>query len=639
MQETVGGTSRRWRRGLIVPIAAALFLASWGTLAAGASPSGETFTPASAGPAVGPVTPGHLTRGTGGSGRIKIVNLAPSAKASLSKGFSAAAASQSLAMFQQSENYPAGNPYNYTMVGGSPFTAGAGTTTITTPVIPIKFQVTGVGTISDASATASDCGQTLSAASLTKISPLFQNVVQDPEGNHTQYVDALQRGNFNQQTQTSGISPNYHLLFNPTSPGTLTITVPIADAAQFTTVNCGTLTGVDFTWFFQNFPTFIQNLVTGGQINPTQMPLFVMYNTILCGNSACSSGADGYHFVSPTTAGQQVYAVADYDLTGDLTSIDSMAESHEFAEATDDPLTANPVPTWGHVGQDPSTCQQNLETGDPLDPGFPGSPSSIADTYTVSSVSHTFHFQDEAYHSWFFREASPPSSKNVSTMLGSGPYSMFGFFSAASDSTVCPGQPTGVTAVPGNGQARVSWTAGPGPVTGYAVIPYIGAAPQTPQLFNSTATTETVTGLTNKTNYTFTVLARHTNSSSGSCPFNQLNNTIGTGFDCSTESLPSSGIVAGTPIAPTGVSASAISGGASVSWTAPAQNNGSPISGYVITPFLNGVAEAPDTFNSNATKENVTGLTKGQHYTFKVAAINGNGTGINSIMSNSVAPK
>ena len=35
------------------------------------------------------------------------------------------------------------------------------------------------------------------------------------------------------------------------------------------------------------------------------------------------------------------------------------------------------------------------------------------------------------------------------------------------------------------------------------------------------------------------------------------------------------------------------------------------ITGYVITPFLNGVAEAPKTFNSTATKENVTGLTKG----------------------------
>jgi hypothetical protein len=368
------------------------------------------------------------------------------------------------------------------------------------------------------------------------------------------------------------------------------------------------------------------------------MPLFVMYNTILCGNSACSSGADGYHFVSPTTAGQQVYAVADYDLTGDLTSIDSMAESHEFAEATNDPMTVNPVPTWGYVGQDPASCQQNLETGDPLGPGFPGSPSSVADTYTVSSVSHTFHFQDEAYHSWFFREASPPTSKNVATTLGSGPYSMFGFFSAASSSTVCPGQPTGVSAVQGNGQAKVSWTAGPGPVTGYAVVPYIGSTPQTPQAFSSTATTETVTGLSNKTSYTFTVLARHTNSQSGDCPYDQMNLTFGSGFDCSTESLPSNSIVAGTPAAPTGVNPVPISGGAMVSWTAPA-NNGSPITKYVITPFLNGVAEAPKTFNSNATTESVTGLTKGQPYTFKVAAINANGTGTNSAMSISVAPK
>ena len=46
------------------------------------------------------------------------------------------------------------------------------------------------------------------------------------------------------------------------------------------------------------------------------------------------------------------------------------------------------------------------------------------------------------------------------------------------------------------------------PITGYMVTPYIaGVTAQTAQTFNSTATTETVTGLTNGTAYTFKVAA------------------------------------------------------------------------------------------------------------------------------------
>jgi hypothetical protein len=621
-----------------------LFLASWGTLAAGASPSAGTFASTADAPVAHPSTPGVLAPGTQPGGRIRLSDppvRAKTAQPLLTPGATRAAAAapavSQLATFQHSEDYPTGNPYSYSMIGGNPFTTGAGTTTITSPVIPIKFVVSGFGTLSDASAVASDCSQTLSAAGLTKISPLYQNEVPDPEGTLTQYIDAMQRGNFNQQTKVGGISPNYHLLFTPTSPGTLTMTVPAADALQGTGHNCGTLTGIDFNWFFSNLPTFINNLVTNNVINPTQFPIFVMYNTLLCGNAACTSGAGGYHFLQQTASGTQVYAVADYDLTGDVTSTDTMAASHEFAEAVNDPNTVNPVPTWGFVGQDPSSCQANLETGDPLDPGFPGSPNPITDAYKVNNVSHTFHVQDEAYHSWFFRETAA-TSKNVANTLGTGAYSMFGFFTSPSSSTVCPGQPTGVSAVPGNGQAKVSWTAGPGPVSSYIVVPYIGVTPQTPHTFSSTATTQTVTGLTNKTTYTFTVLALHPNTNGNDCAYDQMALTVGTNQDCSTESLPSNSVVAGTPIAPTGVSATAIKGGATVSWTAPSSDNGSPITKYVITPFLNGVAEAPDTFNSTATKENVTGLQVGKSYTFKVAAINANGTGINSGLSNSVVP-
>jgi alpha-tubulin suppressor-like RCC1 family protein len=65
-------------------------------------------------------------------------------------------------------------------------------------------------------------------------------------------------------------------------------------------------------------------------------------------------------------------------------------------------------------------------------------------------------------------------------------------------------------ATPGDGRAVVSWQAplaAPAPITAYVVTPWIGPVRQTPVVFNSTATTQTLTGLTNGVTYTFTVHA------------------------------------------------------------------------------------------------------------------------------------
>ena len=91
------------------------------------------------------------------------------------------------------------------------------------------------------------------------------------------------------------------------------------------------------------------------------------------------------------------------------------------------------------------------------------------------------------------------------------------------------------------------------------------------------------------------------------------------------------------PWAPTGVTAVAGNGSATVSWT-PSGNGGSPITSYTITPYIGSSAQTPSTVAAPATSATVNGLTNGTSYTFTVAATNSNGTGLTSAPSNAVTP-
>ena len=196
--------------------------------------------------------------------------------------------------------------------------------------------------------------------------------------------------------------------------------------------------------------------------------------------------------------------------------------------------------------------------------------------------------------------------------------------SAAVTPVGVPGAPTGVTGTPGNGSVDLSWTApaanGGSPVTGYTVTPYIGASAQTVQTFASTATAQTVTGLTNGTAYTFRVAAT---------------TAAGTGA----ASAASAAITPRTvPGAPTGVSGTARDSSVDLTWTAPASNGGSAVTGYTVTPYIGASAQTPQTFSSTATAQTITGLANGTTYTFRVKATNAAGSGTDSTASATVTP-
>ncbi len=177
--------------------------------------------------------------------------------------------------------------------------------------------------------------------------------------------------------------------------------------------------------------------------------------------------------------------------------------------------------------------------------------------------------------------------------------------SAVTPATV-PDAPTSVDASSGNGQVVVSWLAPVGN-GGAAITAYTATASPGGRTCGwlSGALSCTVTGLTNGTNYTFTVTAT---------------NAVGT----SSPSLASSAVTpVAVPDAPTSVDASSGNGQVVVSWLAPVAIGGAAITAYTATASPGGRTCG---WLSGALSCTVTGLTNGTNYTFTVTATNAVGT-------------
>jgi len=174
-----------------------------------------------------------------------------------------------------------------------------------------------------------------------------------------------------------------------------------------------------------------------------------------------------------------------------------------------------------------------------------------------------------------------------------------------------PGAPTGVVATAGNSSASVAFVApisnGGSAITGYTVT-------SNPGNFTASGATSpiNVTGLTNGSAYTFTVIAT-----------TAVGNSV-----ASTAVTPVT-----VPDAPTSVVATAGNISASVAFVAPASNGGSAITGYTVTSNPGNL-----TATGATTSINVTGLTNGISYTFTVVATNSVGNSIASAASTAVTP-
>ena len=179
-----------------------------------------------------------------------------------------------------------------------------------------------------------------------------------------------------------------------------------------------------------------------------------------------------------------------------------------------------------------------------------------------------------------------------------------------------PSPPLLPNAAPGDGQATVRFTApfsdGGSPITAYTVTSSPGGITAT-----GSASPIAVTGLTNGTSYTFTVVA--TNAAGDSQP-----------SPATTAVTPRPATV---PLPPQAPLAAAGNGGARVSFTPPDSDGGSPVTAYTVTASPGGI-----TATGTASPITITGLTNGTSYTFTVVAANVAGDSQPSPASNAVTP-
>ena len=167
-----------------------------------------------------------------------------------------------------------------------------------------------------------------------------------------------------------------------------------------------------------------------------------------------------------------------------------------------------------------------------------------------------------------------------------------------------PGAPTSVAATPGNTTATVTWSP-PADSGTFPIDEYVVRAQPGGQACSTASMTCTVTGLANGTPSTFTVTA---SSAAGSGP----------------ASAASAPVTPRTvPAAPTGVATEAGDAQATITWSPPSDDGGSPVTGYRVTtvPASEGCAVTGTTCSLD-------GLTTGTEYVVSVVATNAAGSSL-----------
>lgn len=281
-----------------------------------------------------------------------------------------------------------GETFRSTVVGNSPQKGQS--TTIPTQIIPIALFFDGY---------ADDKGNPI----VLDVAPNLSTISNSPSfrpaqypGSYTQFADAVQRAQF-----FHVMSQDWHtLLESPKVLRAVTIEVPRGFATLYRMRSTGAMFAVvDEGFFISQLNTIIQfeDMDVGG------LPIALTANVFLAPRGdirqCCVMG-----FHTSFDAGErdglqliQTFIWASWITPGIFggTIADVTAMSHEISEWFNDPFNTNLVPEWQFPGG--VTCQNNLETGDPMS----ASPHA---GYPVIIDNFTYHPQNETLLQWFQRK-------------------------------------------------------------------------------------------------------------------------------------------------------------------------------------------------------------------------------------------
>ncbi|MEU3455147.1 putative Ig domain-containing protein [Micromonospora sp. NPDC006766] len=181
----------------------------------------------------------------------------------------------------------------------------------------------------------------------------------------------------------------------------------------------------------------------------------------------------------------------------------------------------------------------------------------------------------------------------------------------AAPKPVKPAAPAAPTAAKKGATAVVTWKApkdNGSKITGYVITSYRNGNKATKLSFDASTTSRKLTLPAATGTWTFTVAAK---------------NAAGVGPASKRSAAPR---ILALPTAPTIIAATGSTASATLTWLPPSSNGGSPITNYIIYPYIGGVQQSSQTVG-NVLTATVGGLSANVTYTFRVAAQTGEGVG------------